>query len=224
MPQELRLRTYDDLINLHHLRRENKNTINKSSICSTSSVSRQGRLQGLTDHFTDPEVSTLHTLTNVQNSLFVPNLGRFLNRAPTYELTRRPTKIDEEATPQADIYKTLSRRRTRKDVPARFDAELHDENRPQKPQRSHSISSQLSDSHYAALPHGLSLDDWTDEDIAELDDHVRHMLHSRRERFRRGWKGFKKYISKRKPESAFRCSTVPNSEQLLVFSSRSTRC
>src|SRR5436305_627254 len=40
------------------------------------------------------------TLTNVQNSLFIPDLGRFLNRRPTYELTRRPTNMREAETPE----------------------------------------------------------------------------------------------------------------------------
>ncbi|KAF5005429.1 hypothetical protein F66182_15946, partial [Fusarium sp. NRRL 66182] len=40
----------------------------------------------------DPEISTLSTLTNVQNSLFIPDLGPLLNRMPTYTLTRRPSK------------------------------------------------------------------------------------------------------------------------------------
>lgn len=59
-----------------------------------------------------------------------------------------------------------------------------------------SISSNLSDSRYAVLPHGISLEDWTEEDKAELDDHVRHLLHSRREGFKRSMRGFKQYISK----------------------------
>ena len=62
--------------------------------------------------------------------------------------------------------------------------------------RRFSISSNLSDSRYAVLPHGISLEDWTEDDKAELDDHVRHLMHSRREGFRRSMRGFKQYISK----------------------------
>ncbi|KAK3076956.1 hypothetical protein LTS18_011559, partial [Coniosporium uncinatum] len=43
----------------------------------------------------DPEVSTLSTLTNVQNSLFLPDLGRLYNRRPTYTLTQRPRQEKE---------------------------------------------------------------------------------------------------------------------------------
>lgn len=46
------------------------------------------------------------------------------------------------------------------------------------------------------LPHGINLDDWTEEDKAELDDHVRHLMHSKREGFKRSMRGFKQYISK----------------------------
>jgi hypothetical protein len=62
--------------------------------------------------------------------------------------------------------------------------------------RRFSISSALSDSRYAVLPHGISLEGWTEEDKADLDDHVRHLLHSRREGFKRSMRGFKQYISK----------------------------
>lgn len=41
-------------------------------------------------------MSTLSTLTNVQNSLFVPNLGDLLNRTPTYTLSRPPSCLDGE--------------------------------------------------------------------------------------------------------------------------------
>ncbi len=52
--------------------------------------------------------------------------------------------------------------------------------------------------HYAVLPHGVSLANWSEEDKFELNDHVRHMLHSRRAKFRRGLKGFGQYVRRRK--------------------------
>ncbi|KAI7243145.1 hypothetical protein KC352_g14616, partial [Hortaea werneckii] len=52
----------------------------------------QADVVGLLD-LLDPEVRTLGTLTNVQNSLFVPDLGGLINRRPTYELTPRTTDI-----------------------------------------------------------------------------------------------------------------------------------
>jgi hypothetical protein len=71
--------------------------------------------------------------------------------------------------------------------------EAADEDPPQF-QRSNTITSRLTDSHYAALPHGTTLEGWTPEEKAELDDHVRHMLHSRRARFKRRMKGFGQYV------------------------------
>lgn len=62
--------------------------------------------------------------------------------------------------------------------------------------RTDTITSRLSDSHYAALPHGVSLANWTDAEKWELDDHVRHMLHSRRSKFKRMMKGFGQYVSR----------------------------
>jgi hypothetical protein len=47
---------------------------------------------------------------------------------------------------------------------------------------------------YAVLPHGASLSGWTDEEKEALDDHVRHLLHSRRARFKRSLRGFGRYI------------------------------
>jgi len=48
--------------------------------------------------------------------------------------------------------------------------------------------------HYAVLPHGASLPGWTAEEKAALDDHVRHVLHSKRARFGRTMKGFGRYM------------------------------
>ncbi|KAJ8612711.1 hypothetical protein MRB53_037287 [Persea americana] len=64
-------------------------------------------------------------------------------------------------------------------------------------ERLHSIDSTMTESHYAVLPHGISLEGWSQEDKEELNDHVRHMLHSRRSKFRRGMLGFKRYVSQR---------------------------
>ena len=68
-----------------------------------------------------------------------------------------------------------------------------------KPQieRTHSITSVVTDSHFAVLPHGVSLEGWSDEDKEALDDHVRHMLHSKRSKFKQRMIAFGKYVSKR---------------------------
>ncbi|RMZ91791.1 hypothetical protein DV736_g985, partial [Chaetothyriales sp. CBS 134916] len=140
----------------------------------------------------DPEVSTLTTLTNVQNSLFVPDLGRWVNRRPTYTLSRAPSQA-REAPPQVTEEaegQPLQEQVSRPTVQREWSWQ-----RLPRPQRSHSISSVMTDSHYAVLPHGLSLDDWSEEDKEALDDYVRHMLHSKRSKFKQTMKAFGKYMS-----------------------------
>jgi adenine-specific DNA glycosylase len=61
-----------------------------------------------------------------------------------------------------------------------------------------SMTSRLDDIHFAVLPHGERLEGWSAEDRAELNDHVRHLMHSRKEKFRRSMKGFGQYVRKRK--------------------------
>ncbi|KAI1805886.1 hypothetical protein F4811DRAFT_512925 [Daldinia bambusicola] len=108
----------------------------------------------------DPEVSTFNNVTNIQNSLFVPSLGRFINRRPTYQLSIAPKNetIEEERGAEADS--------------ERFNFE------------------------HAVLPDGVLLDGWTDEEKDELNDYVRHMLHSRRSKFKRSMKAFGQYVRK----------------------------
>ncbi|KAJ9206390.1 hypothetical protein DTO021D3_2072 [Paecilomyces variotii] len=137
----------------------------------------------------DPEVSTLSTLTNVQNSLFVPDLGRYINRMPTYTLSRSPTdesssdeSLDGPQKPQEDGLSPVDKDKDRETLERSLTA----------------ITSALSENEtqFAVLPDNSDLEGWTVEDIRELNDHVRHMLHSRRSKFKRSMRGFGKYISK----------------------------
>lgn len=131
----------------------------------------------------DPEVATLSSITNIQNSLFVPSLGRFVNRRPTYDLSWSPQVPG--AFPQST-----------EDLAEGPPTETGEP--PQRPtrERQFSISSRLTNSHYAVLPSGVSLEGWTQEDVDQMNDHVRHMLHSRRSKFKRSLKAFGKYIRK----------------------------
>ncbi|KAJ5665045.1 uncharacterized protein N7477_007493 [Penicillium maclennaniae] len=134
----------------------------------------------------DPEVSALSTLTNVQNSLFVPNLGGWVNRMPTYQLTRHPPSSDEEqGTTTDEAEADLSEDRILQQRPRL------DQLRPFT-----SMSSVLPGPRYAVLPEDHGLEGWTREDFMELNDHVRHMLHSRRSKFKRAMKGFGQYVRK----------------------------
>ena len=59
------------------------------------------------------------------------------------------------------------------------------------------ITSRVNDKYYAVLPHGVTLPGWTEEEKLELNDHVRHMLHSKRSKFKRSMKGFGQYVRRR---------------------------
>ncbi|KAM0207662.1 hypothetical protein ACHAPA_006377 [Fusarium lateritium] len=137
----------------------------------------------------DPEVQTLSTLTNVQNSLFVPDLGKWINRRPTYTLSRNDPQAGWARGAMAEERRREAAQEPQE--PTIPEAAIED---PPQFQRSNTITSRLTDSHYAALPHGTTLEGWTPEEKAELDDHVRHMLHSRRARFKRRMKGFGQYV------------------------------
>ena len=158
---------------------------------------------------TDPQVATLSTLTNVQNSLFVPNLGKYLDRRPTYTLLRDPT-TPRGAQNQAQVPPSRQSDRPHSITDSQAGTTAHLQSVPeadfasgrptaglQRSQTADTITSVLNDKHYAVLPHGVSLQNWTAEEKAELDDHVRHMLHSRRSKMKRRWKAFEQYVRRR---------------------------
>ncbi|RMZ70623.1 integral membrane [Pyrenophora seminiperda CCB06] len=140
----------------------------------------------------DPEVATLTSLTNMQNSLFVPNLP-FLNRRPTYNLRRR-----KSATASLEEINRILQ-------PVLAAQAEEQQQQPSGPrlQRSETenttttlmtIDSQLSDSRFAVLPENTDISGWSVADKKEVNDHVRHMLHSRRSRMKRSLKGFGSYV------------------------------
>jgi len=47
------------------------------------------------------------------------------------------------------------------------------------------------------MPNGETLQGWTPEEKEELDDLVRHKLHSRRAKMKRALKGFGQYVRRR---------------------------
>jgi hypothetical protein len=145
---------------------------------------------------TDPEVATLTSLTNVQNSLFIPNLP-WLNRRPTYKLRRR----NSETESLQEIERVLGAARAAQDeeqwAPPRL-GRTESAGTTATLATVATIDSQLSDSRYAVLPEGASLDGWTKRDKAEVNDHVRHMLHSKRSKFKRTMRGFGQYVRRRK--------------------------
>jgi hypothetical protein len=153
----------------------------------------------------------------VQNSLFVPDIpyfGNFLNRRPTYTLTQRPSDLEEAGESTASGVGDADEPRQRPGILAQ---------RTYTGATLNTISSKVNDKYYAVLPHGVSLPDWSEEDKLELNDHVRHMLHSRRSKFKRSMKGFRQYIKKRKYLLIdFQTWLIPSSAGILYHSLRDT--
>ncbi|KAF2705407.1 hypothetical protein K504DRAFT_415263 [Pleomassaria siparia CBS 279.74] len=152
----------------------------------------------------DPEVATLTTLNNLQNSLFIPNLGWLYRRQPTYNLSQlSPNTSDEENRIGVGSGNMENTQQSGDGIEEQArDKEMSGATRPDinRLETTNTISSVLtstSEGHnYAVLPHGASLPGWTAEDKAALNDHVRHLLHSRRAKFKRGMRGFGRYIRK----------------------------
>ncbi|KAL1958614.1 hypothetical protein VTO42DRAFT_4211 [Malbranchea cinnamomea] len=150
----------------------------------------------------DPEVSTLTTLTNVQNSLFVPDLGRFVNRRPVYHFAAHPTPSEVrevENTPvENEEWAVGEREEERHEGHEEGQTELEatDGQTLERSYTNSTVRSDLSESRFAVLPEGISLEGWTTAEKRELNDHVRHMLRSNRSKFKRGMKGFWKYVKK----------------------------
>ncbi|RYP73664.1 hypothetical protein DL769_004174 [Monosporascus sp. CRB-8-3] len=135
----------------------------------------------------DPEVATLSSITNIQNSLFVPSLGRFVNRQPTYTLSQIPHVPGAFPPSREDVTSLRPVSAGGKDK-----QETPGDERPPIER----IPSIMTERFYAVRPHNASLEDWTEEEIAELNDHVRHMLHSRRSKLKRRFKAFGQYVRK----------------------------
>jgi hypothetical protein len=145
-------------------------------------------------------VATLSTLTNVQNSLFVPSLGRILDRRPKYTLSTRYGEAGILDKVRASLKRISSpEEETEKVVETVPRPQRPHEPPPRLPPRAGAVS-HLSKAQYAILPDGEILLDWTDAEKAELDDLVRHQLHSRRAKFKRAMKGFAQYVRRRKFE------------------------
>ncbi|KAF1839595.1 hypothetical protein BDW02DRAFT_538909 [Decorospora gaudefroyi] len=135
----------------------------------------------------DPEVATLTSLTNMQNSLFIPNLP-WLNRRPTYNLRRRESVEDMHGM-----------------LPPPHGTQEDEQPAAPRLQRSQTgattttfmtIDSHLTDSRFAVLPENTDLSGWTTADKKEVNDHVRHMLHSKRSKMKRSLKGFGLYVKR----------------------------
>ncbi|KAK1779362.1 hypothetical protein QBC45DRAFT_136725 [Copromyces sp. CBS 386.78] len=144
----------------------------------------------------DPEVATLSSITNVQNSLFVPSLGRFVNRRPTYDLSQLPVLPPNLPATYPPSQEDVRAIRTTGTATTLGEGEVEDESLDQRPQlpHVHSFSTVLTAPQYAILPKDATLEGWREEDIRMLNDYVRHMLHSKRSKFKQRMKAFGKYV------------------------------
>jgi hypothetical protein len=155
----------------------------------------------------DPQVSTLSTLTNVQNSLFIPQLGGMVNRQPAYHFSTEPEELRRLQRLKAEL------RELKSELKDRAKSKIREILRRPQPIRTPSISSQMTDWHYAVLNHGETLRGWSEEDKEWLDDLVRHSLHSRRAKIKRAFKGFRQYVRRReyhKPSDESLHLTLPS--------------
>jgi hypothetical protein len=102
-----------------------------------------------------------------------------------------------------------------KDLPTKVQEKLEDKLGIERPplKREDTLTSVLSESRFAVLPHGERLEGWTHEEKLELDDMVRHELHSRRAKIKRGLKGFGQYVRRRKtnPSRVFASTRLTDS-------------
>lgn len=136
----------------------------------------------------------------------MPNLGRIINRRPSYDLTPQRTddtgsETSSQTAVEVPTLNTIPTLSTDEAVEEGTEVGLS-ESEDARRKRRFSISSQLDESHYAVLPHLFTVDDWDEEEVKALNNHVRHQMHSKRAKFKRQMRGFRKYASKRTSCSA----------------------
>lgn len=108
-------------------------------------------------------------------------MGKIVNRRATYKLQDN----ENEARTIDKIRKLL------KKIPGASEEE-------EEAGRTTRLENPLPNAQYAILPDGEYIEDFSDKDKAEIDDAVRHQLHSKRAKFKRAMQGFKQYVRRRK--------------------------
>ena len=174
----------------------------------------------------DPEVQVLNTLGDIQNTWFIPATGLF-DRTRKIQLTRPPAtatveEVSEEtlspvspvaggeklSPPPPPAVAVTAPDGQPVDVeklpgapvpPPQAEAGVVES--PEEPVPSSAgkiVKNTVNQGKYFVISSKLvDMSDWTEEEKEELDDYVRHLLHSRKERFRRGLRGFGKYVRTR---------------------------
>lgn len=170
--------------------------------------------------FTDPEVSALSTLSDLQNSLFVPNLGRFVDRASYVRLAKSTDLPLGEKDENQDIERAQGLRHRfpfifrKRHLPSPSTTSNASTITPTPPRPGTKTepdpdaddnASIVDRGEYLVLPSGL-VDDWnswSEQDKKELDDCVRYLLESKKWRFKRSMRGFKNYVRTREFKDLF---------------------
>lgn len=119
-----------------------------------------------------------------------------VNRRPTYRISE-----DEDETRLVDKFKALLKKLPNK---------LKKGDKGEKDEI-------LGNAQYAILPEGEKLVGWNKEEKEELDDLVRHMLHSRRAKFKRSMKGFLQYVRRRELNFSLLLILTNKNSQLLDY-------
>lgn len=151
-------------------------------------------------------MGTLTTLSDVQNSLFVPDLGRWVDRSRYLRLTR-PTRVESDAASiTGTLGSTRPRASSRAKTPSIAPSSGTIAEEPSPEEEAEEIAAEDSTDHivargkYMVLPEGLvDWEHWEEKDREELDDYVRHLLHSKKWKAKRTWRGFKQYFKTRMP-------------------------
>ena len=112
-------------------------------------------------------------------------MGRLINRHPTYRLSQIPDLPGAYPPSEEDLPSRPASAAGTGDKRV-----LGPGGRPPMER----VPSTMTERFYAVRPHNTSLVNWTEEEIAALNDHVRHMLHSRRNKMKRSFKGFGQYV------------------------------
>jgi hypothetical protein len=121
-------------------------------------------------------------------------MGRLFNRRATYRISESDGEAGTIDKLKASLKRIASQGEEEGD-------EKGGESRILGPKLKRKPVPALSNAQYAILPDGEMLEGWNQAEKEKLDDLVRHMLHSRRAKFKRAMKGFGQYVRRRKPLS-----------------------
>ena len=154
-----------------------------------------GRAALRTDEEAQPPNVRPSRMESVQN-LF--GMKRRATASSQPETNSAPTVPKENADPEKQLPSPPSPPSEFTRVHSEADAEARGEAPPVETDEDVLAEVEVVKGKYFVLPTTLvDMHDWTEQEKADLDDYVRHLLHSRKEKARRTWRGFKKYVKTR---------------------------